>query len=124
MSSTEAAGRAAATLERAFAQHDGSSDDARLPRIGLFGNGVPETLIAAAGAVPVHLSFGIATTTHAIASIIEPFVDEEVRNFLIRLMTGAFSDYRGIVFSRDDAPALIAYHYASEWIRQIGRAHV
>src|SRR5690606_2548143 len=47
-----------------------------------------------------------------------PFVDEEVRNFLVRLMRGEFAGLAGIIFSRDDAPALVAYQYASEWIRQ------
>ena len=53
--------------------------------------------------------------------MIEPFVDDEVRIVLNRLMNGAFSGLRGIVFARDDAPALIAYQYATEWMRQ-GRA--
>ncbi|MFD1912175.1 2-hydroxyacyl-CoA dehydratase family protein [Halodurantibacterium flavum] len=118
MSSQDAAITAAATLEQALARHDTWSDGSDLPRVGIFGNGVPETLIAAAGALPVHLSFGMTTGAHDISSVIEPFVDEEVRHFLVRLASGAFADYRGIVFARDDAPALIAYQYASEWVRQ------
>ncbi|NMA98786.1 MAG: 2-hydroxyacyl-CoA dehydratase [Phyllobacteriaceae bacterium] len=79
---------------------------------------MPETLVAAAGAVPVHLALGTSTENHPISEIIEPFVDEEIRHFLIRLMQGAFADLAGIIFARDDAPALIAYQYATEWIRQ------
>jgi hypothetical protein len=122
MSSHEAATRAATTLDRAFATRDTWSNNADVPRIGIFGNGVPETLIGASGALPVHLSLGMTNASHPIESVIEPFVDEEVRGFLVRLMEGEFSAYRGIVFARDDAPALIAYQYASEWIRQENEA--
>jgi len=118
MTSLEAAVSAAAALERASKQQDFFSDASGLPRIGLFGNGIPETLIAAAGALPVHVSLGTTQTTHPITTVIEPFVDEEVRHFLIRLMNGDFAHLAGIVFARDDAPALIACQYASEWIRQ------
>lgn len=112
---------AGAVLDKAFERRDSFRPDAPLPRIGIFGNGVPETLIAAAGALPVHLSMGRPDEGSGIDAVIEPFVDEEVRIFLNRLMNGAFADCRGIVFARDDAPALIAYQYATEWVRQ-GRA--
>jgi hypothetical protein len=118
MTSLEAATSAAATLERASRQQEFLSDAASSPRVGVFGNGMPETLIAAAGGLPVHVSLGTTEATHPITVIIEPFVDEEVRHFLVRLMNGDFADCAGIVFARDDAPALIAYQYASEWIRQ------
>lgn len=113
-----AAASAAAALERAAQQQDDWSRAASAPRIGIFGNGMPETLVTAAGALPVHLGLGTTDQTHTIAEVIEPFVDEEVRYFLIRLMQGAFSDFAGIIFARDDAPALIAYQYATEWVRQ------
>lgn len=109
---------AGATLDAAFAQRDAFRAASALPRVGVFGNGVPETLIAAAGALPVHLSMGEAGEKSAIDAVIEPFVDDEVRTFLNRLMSGAFADCLGIVFARDDAPALIAYQYATEWVRQ------
>ncbi|HEV7344319.1 MAG TPA: 2-hydroxyacyl-CoA dehydratase family protein [Devosia sp.] len=118
MTSLEAAVSAAAALERASKQQESYSNTASLPRIGVFGNGMPETLIAAAGALPVHVSVGTTEATHPITAVIEPFVDEQVRHFLIRLMNGDFAGLAGIVFARDDAPALIAYQYASEWIRQ------
>lgn len=108
-------------LDRAFEQRDAYRGASPSPRVGLFGNGIPETLIAAAGALPVHLSMGRPGAKSEIDAVIEPFVDQEVRVFLNRLMNGEFSACRGIVFSRDDAPALIAYQYATEWIRQ-GRA--
>jgi len=109
---------AAATLESAFEQRDSWCAAADRPLVGIFGNGMPENLIAAAGAVPVHLSMGNAVAEHEITSVIEPFVDDEVRTFLVRLMCGELAAYRGIVFARDDAPAMIAYQYATEWIRQ------
>lgn len=118
MTGLEAAASAAAALERAMQQQEDWSRTASMPRVGIFGNGMPETLVAAAGAVPVHLALGTTGESHPIAEIIEPFVDEEVRHFLIRLMRGAFTDLSGIIFARDDAPALIAYQYATEWIRQ------
>jgi hypothetical protein len=118
MTGLEAAASAAAALERAMEQQEEWPRTASQPRVGIFGNGMPETLVAAAGAVPVHLALGTTTESHPISEIIEPFVDEEVRHFLIRLMQGAFADLAGIIFARDDAPALIAYQYATEWIRQ------
>ncbi|CAE7845985.1 unnamed protein product, partial [Symbiodinium necroappetens] len=51
-------------------------------------------------------------------AVIEPFVDPEVRIFLNRFADGAFDGFAGIVFVRDDAPALTAYQYALEWVRQ------
>ena len=118
--------RAGAVLDAAFERRDLFRPDSVAPRIGVFGNGVPEPLVAAAGATPVHLNFGRPpagrSSPDGIAAVIEPFVDEEVRLFLLRLVSGEFADYRGIIFARDDAPALIAYQYATEWVRQ-GRAH-
>lgn len=111
----EAAG---SLLDSAFEARDKHRPSVSLPRVGVFGNGFPETLVAAAGGVPVHLSMGRFTQTAAIDEVAEPFVDEEVRIFLNRLMNGEFADIAGIIFSRDDAPALIAYQYATEWVRQ------
>ncbi len=109
---------AGAVLVRAFDQRDRWANPSAQPLVGIFGNGVPETLVAAAGAIPVHLWMGFTDDEHPVASVIEPFVDDAVRTFLVRLMNGEFADYRGIIFARDDAPALIAYQYATEWIRQ------
>jgi hypothetical protein len=118
MTGLEAAVTAAAALERAVQLAEDAATGNGLMRVGIFGNGLPETLIAAAGGLPVHVSLGTTTAEHPIQSVIEPFVDEEVRHFLVRLMLGEFSGLQAIVFSRDDAPALIAYQYATEWIRQ------
>lgn len=113
---------ARAELDNAFAQRDRYNGQDRVPRIGIFGNGVPEVLIAAAGVTPVHLNMAtsdLATDGESeVDAVIEPFVDAEVRRFLQRLVAGAFADCQGIVFARDDAPALIAYQYATEWVRQ------
>ncbi len=117
---------AGALLDAAFDQRDGYRLAGAAPRVGVFGNGFPEVLVSAAGAVPVHVNLGLPeaglSSEGSIAEIIEPFVDDEVRLFLKRLVAGHFADFRGIIFARDDAPALIAYQYATEWVRQ-GRAH-
>ncbi|MFC7703796.1 2-hydroxyacyl-CoA dehydratase family protein [Plastorhodobacter daqingensis] len=114
---TAASEEAAAALEAAFNSRDeGCSAD--MPRVGLFGNGIPEVVVAAAGACPVHLSMGRRALPHAIEQVIEPFVDAEARIFLNRLMQGDFAGYAGILFARDDIAALTAYQYAAEWIRQ------
>lgn len=114
---------AAETLARVFAAADSGAADLDTPIIGVFGNGAPETLIAASGATPVHVNFGARdeSITGAMDAAIEPFVDPEVRIFLNRFADGAFDGFAGIVFVRDDAPALTAYQYALEWVRQ-GRA--
>lgn len=120
-SSLQSTGAAGTLLDRAFEARDRYEPVAPLPRVGIFGNGFPEVLIAAAGGLPVHLSMGRLSRTADIDEVIEPFVDEEGRVFLNRLMNGEFDDVEGIIFARDDAPALIAYQYATEWVRQ-GRA--
>lgn len=109
---------AQAELAEAFAKADLMAAEAPGPVIGIFGNGAPETLIAACGATPVHVNFGKAETHRDIDTLIERFVDHEVRIFLNRFAAGAFNAFAGIVFVRDDAPALTAYQYATEWVRQ------
>jgi hypothetical protein len=108
-------------LDAAFAAADRAARDLAGPCIGVFGNDVPETLIAASGAVPVHVNFGRSTDAGTMDAVIEPFVDAEVRIFLNRFAAGEFDTMVGIVFARDDAAALTAYQYATEWVRQ-GRA--
>jgi len=120
-SSLQSTGAAGTLLDRAFEARDRYEPVAPLPRVGIFGNGFPEILVAAAGGLPVHLSMGRLSSTADIDEVVEPFVDEEGRIFLNRLMNGEFDDLAGIIFARDDAPALIAYQYATEWVRQ-GRA--
>src|SRR5690606_5355500 len=87
---------AGAALDAAFSQRDLYRPASAAPRVGVFGNGVPEILLAAAGAIPVHLNLGqiaaIPDGEGSIAEVIEPFVDEEVRLFLLRLMHGDFAD--------------------------------
>jgi len=111
---------AAQSLERVFALADAGAEGAA-PRIGIFGRGGPETFIAASGATPVYLSFGVLPDERPMDGVIERFVDPEVRVFLNRFANGDFDRLAGIVFARDDAPALTAYQYATEWVRQ-GRA--
>lgn len=110
---------AASLLDQAFSLRDRYSPG-DFPCVGVFGAGAPETLIAASGACPIHVEFGTAEDglSTAIDDVIEPFVDAEVRLFLNRLVRGDFADMRGIIFARDDAPAMIAYQYANEWLRQ------
>lgn len=119
MTGPDVADSAAALLLHAYNRRDRVADDATQPCVGLFGNGLPETLIAAQGALPVHLpNAAVDAGDHPISAVIEPFVDHEVRTFLIRLMQGAFGRFKAIIFARDDAPAMIAYQYATEWLRQ------
>jgi hypothetical protein len=114
----EAARRA---LDSAFDLADKVSRASASAAVGVCGHGVPETLISASGATVIHVNFGRPPAETPMDDFIEPFVDAEVRIFLNRFATGAFDHLRGIVFARDDAPALVAYQYASEWVRQ-GRA--
>ena len=108
-------------LEAAWAAADRGEDDGGLPRVGVFGLGVPEGAIAASGAVCVHVNFGPIPDDEPIRAVIEPFVDHEVRVFLNRFALGDFNGMTAIVFARDDAAAVTAYQYATEWVRQ-GRA--
>lgn len=105
-------------LDAAFAATDRAARDLAGPSIGVFGNGAPETLIAAAGAIPLHVNFGRGEGKGPMDAVIEPFVDAEVRIFLNRFASGAFDAMSGIIFVRDDAAALTAYQYATEWVRQ------
>ncbi len=105
-------------LDDAFAMADEFLGDSSGSAVGLFGNGLPETLISAHGVRPVHVNFGQAPNAAPMDEFIEPFVDIEVRIFLNRFAAGAFDGLRGIVFARDDAAALTAYQYATEWVRQ------
>lgn len=114
----EQAQRAIETLERAFTERDNFRTNVDRPAVGIVGNFFPEVLVAAAGGLPVHLALGATNARSSIDEVVEPFVDAEVRTFLTRLIEGEFADCRGIIFSRDDAPALVAYQYATEWVRQ------
>lgn len=114
----DAAGAVLAAAFDAADRYDGAEN---LPRVGIFGLGIPEGLIAAAGSVCVHVNYGEAPQQEPMHAVIEPFVDHEVRVFLNRFALGDFNDLAGIVFARDDAAALTAYQYATEWVRQ-GRA--
>jgi hypothetical protein len=111
-------GSAVVALEAAWAAADRVAGADGVARLGIFGSGIPESLIAAAGAIPVHVSFGRAASAHPMQAVIEPFVDHEVQVFLNRFALGEFNAMAGIVFARDDAAALIAYQYANEWVRQ------
>ncbi|WP_196260928.1 2-hydroxyacyl-CoA dehydratase family protein [Pelagibacterium limicola] len=119
---TPDASGAAVALSDAFDQRDLYAGRHGAPCVGVFGNCAPEVLIEAAGAIPVQLAMGSRQNAGGqrspIDEVIEPFVDAEVRRFLRRLFDGAFSPYRAIIFPRDDASALIAYQYATEWVRQ------
>lgn len=110
--------QAVRALERAYAEGRGRAAPAR---IGLFGDGLPELLVQAAGGrcEAVHLPHSLPShLPEAVAGLVEPFVDDHVRRFLGAFAAGAFDGLRAIVFSRDDAPALVAYLYAAELRRQ------
>lgn len=120
---SSASDAARAELETAFAQRDRYLTGERT-RVGIFGNGMPTALVEAAGACAVHVELAEVTTGGGspIDVVIEPFLDASVSTFLNRFSRGEFADLQGIIFARDDAPALIAYQYAIEWVRQ-GRAN-
>lgn len=95
--------------------------DPATTRVGLFGDVFPECLIEAAGGVcvAVHLpSADALPSAPEVAARIEPFVDDHVRQFLLRLAAGHHADLGAIVFCREDAAAHIAYVYAAELVRQ------
>lgn len=111
---------AAERLERAFLEKaDGVTADA--PRIGVFGDGLPEALVRAAGGVPVDIkaATGPVAPDPRITPFLEPFIDHATAGFLHRLGQGAFERYSGLVFSRDDTAGLTAYQYALE-LRRMG----
>ncbi|MBF9030949.1 hypothetical protein HKCCE3408_11140 [Rhodobacterales bacterium HKCCE3408] len=111
---------AAERLERAFAaKAEGAVMDA--PRIGIFGDGLPDALVTAAGAVPLDIKAspdGVRPDPR-VAPFVEPFMDRFAAGFLHRLAAGAFDGFAGLVFARDDTAGLTAYQYALE-LRRIG----
>lgn len=100
-------------LEHAYAAHHTERAD-----LGIFGNGLPEGIVAATGAQLQHVHVApepeLDITAAGIAAFMEPFLDAHVRIFLHRLFAGRFDHLKAIVFCRDDAPALLAYQYALE----------
>ncbi len=93
--------------------------------VGIFGNGLPDALVAATGAKVQHVHItpesDAGLVVDAIAPVLEPFLDAHVRQFLHRLFAGRFDHLSAIIFCRDDAPSLAAYQYALE-IRRLGIA--
>lgn len=95
------------------------------PMVGLFGDGLPEALIHAAGARPVEVKAPpLADATAGplrpeVSEIAEPFLDDFSARFLHRLAAGAFDHMALLVFARDDVAAQAAYQYATE-MRRLG----
>ncbi|WP_127555925.1 2-hydroxyacyl-CoA dehydratase family protein [Saccharospirillum alexandrii] len=90
--------------------------------VGCFGNAVPDVLLAAAGCRFVDVKAipdaELNDVHQGMARFIEPFLDDYTRVFLHRLACGRLDHLRAIVFSRQDAAALVAYQYALEYQRQ------
>ncbi|MBF9042261.1 hypothetical protein HKCCE4037_02905 [Rhodobacterales bacterium HKCCE4037] len=106
-------------LERAYAGKAGEAT-ATGPRIGLFGDGLPEALIRAAGATPLDVKAANKVVPDPrITPYLEPFMDKSAADVLHRLARGAFDGFAGLIFSRDDSAGLTAYQYAFE-LRRIG----
>lgn len=107
-------------LEAAFAAKAAAGHDR--PIVGVFGNGVPLSLISAAGCLPADVKSApdnrIFHVEPAVSRFLEPFLDDHARVFLHRLFGGDFRGMAAIVFPRDDAAALAAYQYATELRRQ------
>lgn len=112
--------KAAAELADIFDRKQPRSTD--MPRVGIFGNGVPLTAIVAAGCQPVDVKSPPAgrldCKSPAVAEICEPFVDDFAQVFLHRLFAGDFDDFALIVLPHSDAAAHMAYMYATELLRQ------
>jgi hypothetical protein len=100
----------------------GASADGAKPLLGVFGDAFPVELARAAGFMALDVGAepdaDRSLRSDRVAEFIEPFVDERARRFLHRLSTGAFDNFAGIVFSRDDAAAHLAFLYAGELRRQ------
>lgn len=116
---------AIAALEAAFAAR--ALVDGDRPLVGIFGNGLPHALVAAAGLSPVDVKsapdHSLGRTDPAVASVLEPFLDDYSAIFINRLFLGDFDGLVAIVFPRDDAAALTAYQYSLELRREgCGRA--
>ncbi|MEX1216111.1 2-hydroxyacyl-CoA dehydratase [Saccharospirillum sp.] len=92
------------------------------PWVGCFGNGIPEVLLAAAGCRVVDVKSVPEPESNdrheGINQFIEPFLDDYTQLFLNRLANGWLNHLTAIVFSRQDAAALVAYQYALEYQRQ------
>ncbi|MEQ9812804.1 MAG: 2-hydroxyacyl-CoA dehydratase family protein, partial [Azospirillaceae bacterium] len=110
-------------LEAAFQRREVPPGAAE-PAIGVFGNGLPEALVRAAGFLPVDVKLptadGPAPAVPAIAGFCEDFLDDHARDFLNRLFAGAHAPLAAIIFCRDDQAAMSAYQYAVE-LRRLGR---
>ncbi len=112
-------------LERAFAERLDGLDAGDAPVVGLFGAGLPATLVRSAGAMVVDVKAPpLADATDgprvtAVDSVAEPFLDDFTARFLHRLAAGAFDALSLIVFARGDVAALAAYQYATE-MRRLG----
>ena len=116
---------AAETLEGAFRDRccAGSGGEAARPRVGLFGDGLPEALVAAAGGEAVEVKAppaddALAAGSHAVSAVIEDFVDPYAARFLHRFAAGWYREHAALIFARDDVAALTAYQYATELRRQ------
>ncbi|MGH1368455.1 MAG: 2-hydroxyacyl-CoA dehydratase family protein [Maritimibacter sp.] len=111
-----------AQLERAFALRAQDVSCEGQPLVGLFGDGLPEALIAGAGARCVEVKappLGCQMMSDVVREIAEPFLDVFAARFLHRFATGAFDAYALIIFARDDVAGLTAYQYACE-LRRLG----
>lgn len=116
---------AAECLEQAFTSRYADGEGARdgRPLVGLFGDGLPEALIVAAGGAPTEVKApppggDAAAVPDNVAAVIEKFVDPFTARFLQRFASGWYRGMAAIVFARDDVAALTAYQYATELRRQ------
>ena len=92
-----------------------------VPVIGHFGDDLPLHVVRAFGAVPSCIKLAPEDEdlqASAIEGLLEPFMDDFARQFLLRFAAGHLDGMAGLVFSRDDAAAFTAYQYATEFRRQ------
>lgn len=114
----------ASKLVKAFEER---ADGVRLsdaPLVGIFGEGFPKPIIAAAGGFLVDVKAPPLTDStqgpvvSVVSAVVEDFMDSFAARFLHRFAAGALNDYAMIIFCRDDVAALAAYQYARELKRQ------
>lgn len=114
----------APALSRAFAERADGARIGAAPRVGVFGEGAPLALIAAAGGraldvkAPPLADARNGPVVASVAAVVEDFMDAFATRFLHRFAAGAFDDFALIVFARDDVAGLAAYQYAQELRRQ------
>lgn len=114
----------ASELVKIFEERADGVRSSAIPLVGVFGEGVPKPVIAAAGGLALDVKAPPLrdaideVTVRSVSLVLEDFMDMFATRFLHRLAAGAFDHFAMIIFARDDVAALAAYQYARELQRQ------